>query len=147
MHFDFPADEAFFHELLCDPEESLSQYYTLFDFRDSTVKRKEFNRYRAKLFAQLLQAYGCACQLQFPSICTSNGTIVVDHIIPLSSNTLNKRIRNLVSVPGRKVPAQSFGSNHFANLAIACSRCNAYKKNNFLERDHLKLVLQRKQQS
>lgn len=65
--------------------------------------------------------------LRYPGIC-KNSPLVLDHFIPLSSNTLNKLLRKLWAKPGRKVPTQSFGSNHPDNLVLACQRCNAYKK-------------------
>lgn len=67
--------------------------------------------------------------LQFPDFCEGNETLEVDHLIPLSSNVLNKTLRHLKAAKGKKVQTQSFGSNHPDNLILACTRCNAFKKN------------------
>jgi 5-methylcytosine-specific restriction endonuclease McrA len=56
----------------------------------------------------------------------------LDHLIPLSSNELNKRLRALPRVGKAKVARQSFGSNHADNLILACKRCNAFKKHRLL---------------
>jgi 5-methylcytosine-specific restriction endonuclease McrA len=59
--------------------------------------------------------------------CTEIG-VEVDHLIPLSSNVLNKKLRKMKGENKKKVPAQSFGSNDLSNFILACSRCNAFKK-------------------
>jgi 5-methylcytosine-specific restriction endonuclease McrA len=113
----------------------------LFDFRHPDLKRREFNARRGQLLAQLLTQYGQACQLQLPERCNLASGIAVDHLIPLSSNKLNKELRELSALPGRKVPTQSLGSNHIANLIVACSNCNNYKKHRLLERQHIRRIL------
>ena len=77
---------------------------------------------------------GEICELNYPNICDLNSGFNVDHIIPLSSNKLNKEIRNLKPEKGKKVKAQSFGSNHIANLALTCTKCNSYKKHRFIDK-------------
>jgi len=57
----------------------------------------------------------------------------VDHYIPLSTNELNKKLRNLKAEPGKKVKSQSFGSNDLDNFTLACSRCNGFKKHKIIK--------------
>jgi len=144
MRFEFPEDEQFFHDLLCEPDEDLRKYESLFDPRPSNVKRNEYNQQRDLLLSQLLEQYGGACQLQYRGVCDIQSGIAVDHLIPLSSNKLNKKLRHLSAPPGKKVPSQSFGSNHPNNLVIACCNCNNYKKHRFLSRDAMKRILHMK---
>jgi 5-methylcytosine-specific restriction endonuclease McrA len=142
--FLYPEDEVFFRALLCQGGEDLSRYADLFDFRPPHQKRREFgSRYRVLL--QTIQAqYGDICQLQFNRICTMESGITLDHIIPLSSNRLNKMLRNIIPAPQKKVPTQSFGSNHPRNLIIACKACNIHKQNAFLEAEVLMRILKTK---
>jgi 5-methylcytosine-specific restriction endonuclease McrA len=139
--FTYPEDEQFFRALLCDDGETLDRYIPLFDFRSPTVKRQEFNRSRDRLLAQLIAAFGPVCQLQFAERCSFQSGIAVDHLIPLSTNKLNKELRALPAAPGKKVVAQSFGANRLANLVVACANCNSFKKHRLLERAHLKRLL------
>lgn len=103
-----------------------------FDFRELTVKRKEFNSKRNQLLKKLVEERGSICQLKLLEQC--EGKIVIDHMIPLSSNILNKRIHKVTSAQGRKVISKSFGSNHPQNLLLACEKCNNYKKHRFIQK-------------
>src|SRR5262245_28218100 len=112
MHFESPEDTRYFHDLLCASGKDLSRYASLFDFRPPSVKRTEFNRQRARLFSELVKQYGHVCQLHYSDKRDIQSGIVIDHLIPLASNKLNKELRHLSALPGKKVTAQSFGSNH-----------------------------------
>lgn len=120
-------EEAFFDSL------NLSLSDNNFDSRDLAVKRKEFNSSRNKLLKQLLEARGEKCQLRLFEEC--EGKLVPDHMIPLSSNILNKYIYKLKAEKGKKIATQSFGSNHPENLLVACERCNNHKKHRFIRRN------------
>ena len=142
MIFEFPEDEVHFQTYLCDEGEALDKYESLFDFRTPREKRLEFNSRRNILLASLREKYNDQCQLHFEGICDKQSGWVVDHLIPLSSNILNKRIRNMPAAAGKKVLTQSFGSNHINNLILSCARCNNHKKHRFLPREHIKRILQ-----
>ncbi len=142
MQFKFPDDEEFFRHLLCKPDEDISKYELLFDFRSAIVKRKEFNYQYTHLLSRLYGQCGTMCQLQCQSVCDIRSGITIDHLIPLSTNELNKKLRHLPAPPGKKVPSQSFGSNHPNNLVIACCSCNNHKKHRFLPSDSMKRILQ-----
>jgi 5-methylcytosine-specific restriction endonuclease McrA len=141
MIFEYPEDEVHFQHYLCNEGETLDKYVSLFDFRSPQVKRAEFNRHRTHLLKSLREKYKDRCQLHLEGICDERSGWVVDHLIPLSSNILNKTIRNMPAAFGEKVLAQSFGSNHPNNLILACERCNNYKKHRFLSREQLKRIL------
>lgn len=74
-------------------------------------------------------------------LCDIERGINVDHLIPLSSNKLNKELRQLKALKGKKVLTQSFGSNNLSNLVLACKKCNSYKKHRFLSKAELKRIL------
>ena len=99
----------------------------LFDSRDPDLKRKEFNAVRDAVYAELQRRYGEGCQLRCHEDC-GGVSIVVDHLIPLSSNVLNKTLRGMKATADRKAPTQSFGANHVDNFVLACRRCNAFKQ-------------------
>ena len=105
-----------------------------FDFREPTIKRKEFNKLAKKVRDELISKYGLVCQLNLISSCT-NTPDHVDHFIPLSSNELNKKLRHMgtskVDGKVKKAPTQSFGSNHNVNFVLACAKCNNHKKHRF----------------
>jgi 5-methylcytosine-specific restriction endonuclease McrA len=136
MNFTFPEDRTHFADLLCDGDAELlsCRYGHLFDFRDPAAKRADFNRVKQDIRRRHLAAYGPRCMLQYPGICTG-GPLVLDHFIPLSSNVLNKELRTVRAQRGKKVPTQSFGSNHPDNLVLACERCNAFKKHRLPDRE------------
>jgi 5-methylcytosine-specific restriction endonuclease McrA len=134
MTFQYPEDEIFFAKLLCGGDVSLlnKEYSSLFDFRNPIVKRNEFNKIRGQLFKELIKIYGLSCQLGLHSDCSKIKKFEIDHIIPLSTNELNKKLRKIKAEKGKKVAAQSFGSNNIDNLILACHRCNAYKKHRII---------------
>ncbi len=134
MDFQYSEDEKFFANLICNGDVNFLRRNRskLFDFRDSTIKRKEFNKIRNKIFKKLVKKYGLNCQLILHHDCSKLKKFDVDHIIPLSSNELNKKLRSMKPKNGKKVSSQSFGSNNEDNLILSCSRCNAYKKHRII---------------
>ncbi len=108
------------------------KYRKMFDFRDPKIKREEFNKIRNDIFKKLVSKYGKKCQLNIHKDCSKIQSFDVDHYIPLSTNDLNKKIRKMKPKNGKKVPAQSFGSNDISNLRITCKRCNAFKKHKII---------------
>jgi len=142
--FEYETDRKFFSDLLCEEAERVEKYLPLFDFRPPNEKRKEFNRVRDELLGQLVLLYGHVCLLGFEELCDLDSGIAVDHLIPLSSNKLNKEIRRREAEKGRKVVTQSFGSNNIENLIVACCNCNNHKKHRFLDKIHLRAILKLK---
>jgi hypothetical protein len=108
------------------------KYRKMFDFRDPKIKRDEFNKIRNDIFKKLVSKYGKKCQLNIYKDCSKEQVFDVDHYIPLSTNELNKKLRGIKPKNGKKVPAQSLGSNDISNLRIACKRCNAFKKHKII---------------
>ena len=97
---------------------------------------------RNDVFKILTNQYGLKCSLNFKNICDESTGFVVDHIIPLSTNVLNKKLRNQKPVDkNHKVQSESYGSNNYCNLIIACNKCNAYKKNKILDDHTLKKLI------
>ena len=135
MKFKHKEDEEFFRELL-RISDKWGSYKYLFDFCSPTVKRKEFNSIKKIMYKQIKDRFGEVCLLNYPGICNPKSGFVIDHIIPLSSNKLNKELRKLKPLKGKKVLTQSLGSNNILNLIIACKKCNSYKKHK-LERSHI----------
>lgn len=135
LNFQYPEDKKFFIDLLANGDEGKfdKEFRDLFDFRDPEVKRKEFKSIRNSVFEKLISQYGKKCQLRIHPDCSNVDKFDIDHYIPLSSNELNKKLRNMKRTDIHKVPAQSFGSNDVRNLIIACSRCNAYKKHRIVK--------------
>ena len=135
LDFEYKEDQEYFRKLL-DAVGGLDASSELFDFRSLSEKRKEFNKMRDSVFERLISTYGDSCQLRYHNDCSEKAT-QVDHLIPLATNVLNKQLRLRKGENGRKVPAQSFGSNHMSNFVLACKRCNAYKKHNLPSADML----------
>ena len=94
--------------------------------------------------AELIRRYGEVCQLHLVEECSLDHGLAVDHVIPLSSNKLNKELRKVPAQRGKKVPSQSFGSNDWSNLVSACGRCNGHKKHRLLEPAQIRQILSRK---
>lgn len=132
--FKHQSDRNFFIKALADGDEELfeKKYLKLFDFRDSKIKRSEFNLIRNEAYKKLVSKYGEECQLKLCLDCSQKRVFAVDHYIPISSNELNKKLRHMKPAEGKKVPAQSFGSNHIENLRIACEKCNNFKKHRLM---------------
>lgn len=143
MQFEYPEDRQFFANLLA--EGNVNQldvaYSDLFDFRHPAIKRFEFNKTRKKVLAELIEKHKGECQLRIHPECTNEGVFEPDHIIPLSSNTLNKELRHMKRASSAKVEPQSFGSNHHRNLTLACRKCNGFKKHRILGGEVLKRLI------
>ncbi len=141
IQFEYPEDREFFAHLLTkgDPVK-LKKYSDLFDFRHPAIKRWEFNKGKKKLLQELVLKYQGECQLRIHPDCSNVLIFEPDHIIPLSTNDLNKKLRHLTRVSTEKVPAQSFGSNSPKNLILACKRCNGFKKHKFLDEQILSRI-------
>lgn len=144
MNFEHKEDEKFFADLFCRGKTGqLGEFSDYFDFRDPEEKRKEFNRLRRELLKELTERHGEECMLRL-SVCQGGRRLEVDHLIPLASNELNKKIRCMLRAGKNKVKAQSFGSNHIKNLILACSRCNARKKHLFLRPEIFSRIMEKK---
>lgn len=141
MHLSDPQDNQFILDLF--PKKYRSLIPAFVDERDPEEKRAEFNRMRDHLFDFLQRTDGLSCQLNL-EVCDPSRGFDVDHLIPLSSNVLNKSIRKIRAERGKKVPTQPFGSNNPLNLVLACKACNARKKHNFLSREQLASILERR---
>ena len=140
MEFIYQKDKEFFRLLLCQNKEKLEDYSFLFDFREPKTKRKEFNKIKSKVLNALVNKFGKNCMLGYDKICNPKSGFVLDHLIPLSSNKLNKELRKMEPLKGKKVLTQSFGSNNIENLVIACKKCNSYKKHKF-EKEMIQRIL------
>lgn len=133
LNFEFPEDREFFANLLTGGDVNLlDNYRDYFDFRSPVQKRKEYDMMRDELFRELVNRDGYKCGLRIHPDCTIDKDLQIDHIIPLSSNELNKQIRQLPPEKGKKVKTQSWGSNYIGNLMFACPKCNNRKKHKFM---------------
>ncbi|MCU0660390.1 MAG: HNH endonuclease [Candidatus Pacebacteria bacterium] len=134
MQFEFPEDQEFFSHLLAngDTNQLVVAYSDLFDFRHPAIKRWEFDKTSKNVLRDLVEKYNGECQLRLHPECSPSHGLEPDHIIPLSSNILNKELRKLTGTAGAKVLSQSFGSNHPRNLTLACRKCNGLKKHKIL---------------
>lgn len=143
QQFEYPEDREFFAHLLADGDvERLdSEFSVLFDFRHPAIKRWEFDKVRKNVLVELARMYNGQCQLNIHPQCSQSGVIEPDHIIPLSSNILNKELRGMSGKFGSKAPSQSFGSNHPRNLTLACKTCNMHKKHRILDGGVLRRLL------
>lgn len=143
-NFEYIEDELFFSNLLDSNNLLNSPFKVLFDFREPLIKRKEFNKNRNELYTLLINSFEERCGLNL-DCCDNSSGFVVDHIIPLSSNILNKTLRKIIPQKGRKTPSQSFGSNHIMNLTLSCNSCNNFKKHKFLDRNKMIEIMKVKQ--
>ena len=141
--FEYPEDKQFFADLLTDGDVNLLNhaYSDLFDFRHPAIKRWEFNKVRKQVLNDLIEKHHGVCQLGISPQCSPDHGFEPDHIIPLSSNVLNKELRHQKRTTSAKVESQSFGSNHPRNLTLACRKCNALKKHRILTTDKLLRLL------
>lgn len=141
INFEHQEDREYFEKLLLTEDKmSLEKYKTLFDFRPLRIKRREFNYYRNENLNKLIEKHGKRCMLRM-ECCDLDSGISIDHLIPLSTNKLNKELRNLKPAKFKKIKSQSFGSNHMNNLIIACTNCNNHKKHKILDRNELLEIL------
>jgi 5-methylcytosine-specific restriction endonuclease McrA len=139
MNFEYKEDKIFFQHLFKE-FGGLEINHDLFDSSDPLLKRQAFNRIRNKVFRKLQDKFGDICMLNFHADC-ANSADQVDHLIPLSSNILNKTIRAMKAEKGKKVSAQSLGSNNDRNFVLSCSRCNAAKKHHIPDNELFNKVL------
>jgi 5-methylcytosine-specific restriction endonuclease McrA len=139
MNFKYKNDEMFFKKML--EFLNIDTFLTLFDFSEPIEKRKEFNKIKKKFYDQLMLKQQGECYLAFNSICDVSKGYQIDHIIPLSTNILNKNLRNLKSTDkNKKVQSESYGSNHINNLILTCKSCNQNKKHKLLnQEDYIKI--------
>ena len=147
MKFKYPEYDQFFRDLLCEEGEDLSKYVSLFDFREPpSIKRRELTGQQyERAWEELEKRFGHRCQLQYVEDCEIDNPVAIDHVIPISSNVLNKHLRKSKPlVAGKKVPTESFGSNDISNLALACAKCNSNKKHRFLDRERMRRILKSK---
>ena len=135
INFQYPEDREYFANLLAngDVEKLDRDYSDLFDFEHPAIKREKFNKIKKKILKELIERYGNECQLKIHPDCSNVQKFEPDHIIPLSSNELNKKLRGMTRVTSEKVERQSFGSNNMKNMVLACKRCNAFKKHKFID--------------
>lgn len=135
MLFTYPEDRDFFCNLLAGGDLVLfeEKFSDLFDFRHPAIKRWEFDKTSKQVLVGLLQKYGEVCQLQLHPDCSIEKKWEPDHIIPLSSGELQRKLRHLKTNPdGSKPESLSYGSNHPRNITLACKRCNAFKKHRIM---------------
>lgn len=134
LTFEYPEDRKYFIDLLAggDEEKFDKEFSDHFDFRHPAIKREEFNKIRKRVLKDLLAKYGEECQLRLHPDCSKEKVWQPDHVIPLSTNELNKKLRHIGRVGIEKVARQSFGSNSPKNLILACKRCNAFKKHRII---------------
>jgi 5-methylcytosine-specific restriction endonuclease McrA len=145
--FKYPEYDQFFRDLLCEEGEDLSTYELLFDLREPpSIKRRELTARKYKqAWQELEERYGRVCQLRFVDSCEINNPVCIDHVIPLISNELNKKLRKSKPLAaGKKIQSESFGSNDISNLVLACGRCNSNKKHRFLPREAMRRILRTK---
>ncbi|MDO8522333.1 MAG: hypothetical protein Q7S08_03540 [bacterium] len=135
MKFKYPEDRQFFLNLLAGGDEKIfdSEYSDYFDFRHPAIKRWEFNKISKKVLAGLIEKYGRKCQLRIHPDCSMTNIWHPDHIIPLASAELNRKLRHIKNNPdGSKPESVSYGSNHLNNLTLACEKCNLHKKHRII---------------
>jgi 5-methylcytosine-specific restriction endonuclease McrA len=143
MNFKYKEDEIFFKNLLNFLDEDI--FTSLFDFSDTIDKRKAFNKIKKTIYEDLMLKQQGKCYLAFDSICDTSKEYQIDHIIPLSTNILNKHLRNITSVSSnKKVQTESYGSNHSNNLILTCKACNQHKKHRILEKEDYQEIFRNK---
>lgn len=92
--FEFKEVQEYFENLLCSGSQTIEHFRHLFDFRPVNEKREDFNKDRKKLKGELISKYGEQCMLNL-STCNMKSGTAIDHLIPLSTNQLNKSFRKL----------------------------------------------------
>jgi hypothetical protein len=128
LSFKYLEDKQWFDLLL----QGVENRENLFDFRDPQIKREEYNLIKHQLKLAKIAKIGKVCELHIAGVCHLSSGLVLDHLIPLSSNELNKQLRKMKGFGGKKVQSESYGSNHPMNLSLACKSCNSHKKHLFL---------------
>ena len=113
--FQYKKDYNFFLEKLAKGNKDLfsKKYLKLFDFRDPSIKRKEFNKIRNNLYKRLVLKFGEKCQLKIHPDCSKEKVFDVVHFIPLSTNKLNKEIRNVKAEKGKKLQVKALAQMIF----------------------------------
>ena len=136
MKFQYTEDGEFFALLLTngDNDEFRAQHIFKFDFREPSIKRADFDKLKKSTMEEFAELGRTKCELRLVSDCDSQ-SLSLDHIIPLSSNELNKHLRKMTAPQGKKVPAQSYGSNDPRNFLVACEKCNGFKKHRFIKKE------------
>ncbi|MBP6858987.1 MAG: hypothetical protein KBC33_04145 [Candidatus Pacebacteria bacterium] len=140
MEFEYPEDREFFANLLAEGnvEKLETQFSDLFDFRHHAIKRWEFNKTKKKILTDLIERYNGTCQLRIHPKCSTTNIWHPDHIIPLASAELHRKLRHLKNNPdGSKPESANYGSNHPRNFTLACDKCNSRKKHRILESEVL----------
>jgi hypothetical protein len=139
MDFDYSEDREYFRKLLCASGEKITRYSSLFNFDSLEKKRRAFNNISKEHLEEIKGSHRSKCLLRLSEACSGRAE-VIDHLIPLATNKLNK-LRGLKPRSGKKVSSQSFGSNHDANLISACKKCNSHKKHILLDREQIQRIL------
>lgn len=120
-------------------------FNTLFDDTDSLEKRKQYNIIKKQVYKELMDDQKGDCYLNIDGICNISSGYQIDHIIPLTTNILNKKLRNMKSEDrSKKVPSESYGSNHINNLILTCKSCNQHKKHRLLNKKEYQDIFIRK---
>jgi 5-methylcytosine-specific restriction endonuclease McrA len=144
MKFIYIEDKIYFKSLLQDVNEET--FTSLFDISSPVDKRKAFNKNKKAIFDRLNVIQKDVCLLGFKVICDTTKGFEIDHIIPLSSNILNKTLRHMKAVEkGKKVQSESYGSNHMNNLILACKACNQHKKHRLLSKENYQEIFRKKE--
>lgn len=139
----YKEDDIYFKSLLQDVNEET--FTSLFDCSSPVEKRKNFNKNNKAIFDRLNDIQSDVCLLGFKGICDTTKGFDIDHIIPLSSNSLNKTLRHMKAVEkGKKVQSESYGSNHMNNLILVCKPCNQHKKHRLLNKEDYQEIFRNK---
>jgi len=99
MNFEFKEDQEYFERLLCSESHTIEHFCHWFDFRPVAEKHSEFNNHRNNLKEILLSKHGEECMLNL-SMSDMSSSLVIDHLIPLSTNQLNKSLRKKKAAKG-----------------------------------------------
>ncbi len=128
LSFKYLEDKQWFDLLL----QGVEHRENLFDFSDPQIKREEYNLIKHQLKLAKIAKIGKVFELHIAGICDLSSGLVLDNLIPLSSNELNKQLRKMKGFGEKKVQSESYSSNHPMNLILACKSQNSHKKHLFL---------------